>query len=170
MQSHGLLLALVLLAPFTVGYLLPKVSTYFLGPAILVIAAVVLVGFHRLFVPFQSDGSPAGLVVPAMMWAAFLLACICGIVLIVTGRMRIRSKDEPLRRPPTKDQAQMSNSRASLCMFNAALGIAILIAPFIPIYRVLATVDAALIRSLGLFLSWRAQSAVNGEAVSESEA
>jgi hypothetical protein len=33
-------------------------------------------------------------------------------------------------------------------MFNAALGIAILIAPFIPIYRVLATVDAALIRSL----------------------
>ncbi len=105
MQSQELLLALVLLAPFAVGYLLPKVSAYFLGPAFLVAAAVGIVGLHKYFVPFQSDGSPAGMLVPAIMWAAFVAACIAGVVLILTGRMRLRRQDEPRSRPLIQDRA-----------------------------------------------------------------
>jgi uncharacterized protein (DUF486 family) len=51
MHTLQLVLVLVVLVPFAIGYLLPEVGAYFLGPAILVIAAVLAVVFHKLFVP-----------------------------------------------------------------------------------------------------------------------
>jgi hypothetical protein len=74
-----------------VGLLLPRFSAYVLGPAVLVLAGVFVVVGHRLFVPFQSDGSPAGLLVPAIAWIALLICCGVGVTLIVTGRARIKS-------------------------------------------------------------------------------
>jgi hypothetical protein len=153
MLSQELFFALVPLVPFTIAYLFPRVSAYFLGPALLVIAAVAFLGWHPLFVPFQSDGSPAGLVVPGVMWAAFLTACICAVVLILTGRMKIRWEDEPLPRPPTEDRAPMSSSRAAFSRFSVALAIAMLIGPFLPTYLVFSAVYAAVMQGVGIFAS-----------------
>jgi hypothetical protein len=92
MESLILLGLLAIFLPFAVAALLPRFSAYFLGPVILVLALAMAVGLHKFFVPFQSDGSPAGMLVPAMMWVMFVLACVSGIVLILTGMARIRSK------------------------------------------------------------------------------
>ncbi len=119
--SLGFGLMLVLLVPFALGYLLPRFSAYFLGPAILVLAAVAVTAFHDLFVPFHSDGSPAGMLVPAMMWAFSLGACISGGVLILTGGMRIRLKRTPMQPAAPEGQAPVSKSYASFLMFNVAL-------------------------------------------------
>jgi len=154
MQSREFAFALILLAPFAVGYLLPRVSAYFLGPALLGAPAIAFVCLHRLFFPFQSDGSPAGLLVPAIMWAGSIVACIGGIVLIATGLMRIRSKHGPAQPPPTADQALSSSAHGSWRLFTAALGIATVIAPFLPLYRMVAHLDVAIMRSIGL-LGWQ---------------
>jgi hypothetical protein len=151
MLSQDLFFALVLLLPFTIGYLFPRVSAYFLGPALLVIAAAAFLGVHSLFVPFQSDGSAAGLLVPAMMWAALVTACISGVVLILTGGMKLRWEDAPPPRAPTDDRASLSNSRAAFFMFNVALGIAMVIGPFLPTYLVFSGVYGAVMKITGIF-------------------
>jgi hypothetical protein len=127
MLPLGFSLSLVILVPFAVAYFFPKTGAYVLGPAILAIAAVAFVALHDLFAPFRSDGSPAGLVVPAMMWFAFVVACIAGTVLVVTGTMRMRWRREASRAPPSFDLARASGARAWLAMFNVALGLNIAI-------------------------------------------
>jgi hypothetical protein len=92
MESLIVLALLAIGLPFAVGALLPRFSAYFLGPVILVLMLVMAVSLHRYFVPFHSDGSPAGMLVPAMMWIVFVAGCIVGAVLILTGWVRIRSR------------------------------------------------------------------------------
>lgn len=67
--------------------------------------------------------------------------------------MRIRSKQGPAQPPPTTDQALSSSERGSWRLLNAALGIATVIAPFLPIYRMVGRLDVAIMRSIGL-LGW----------------
>jgi hypothetical protein len=120
--------SLVILVPFATAYFLPRIGAFVLGPLILAIAAIVFVRLHDLFVPFQSDGSPAGLVVPGIMWLAFLVACIVGVLLIATGVMRLhwRRADEA-RRQAGELIAASTATRTWLAMFNVALGVNILV-------------------------------------------
>jgi hypothetical protein len=74
-------LTLILLVTFAVGYLLPRVSAYFLGPALLGTTAIALVCLHPLFF----GGSMGSL----LAWAAAVLACFGGVVLIATGLTRV---------------------------------------------------------------------------------
>jgi lipopolysaccharide export LptBFGC system permease protein LptF len=89
-NSLPLFIVLAVVFALMLGFVLPRFAAYFLGPAFLVLAAALLVVGHRLFVPFQSDGSPAGLIVPAIAWIALIVCCGLGITLIVTGRARIK--------------------------------------------------------------------------------
>jgi hypothetical protein len=151
MHTLQLVLVLVVLVPFAIGYLLPEVGAYFLGPAILVIAAVLAVVFHKLFVPFQSDGSPAGLIVPGLAWFALVTACIAGILLIVTGKIRMRPAGGRPAPPATEADLSVSSATATLHLFNVALGASILIAPFVSIYSMFSAIDSVLYRTLGVF-------------------
>jgi hypothetical protein len=92
MESLIVLALLALCLPFAVGALLPRFSAYCLGPVVLILTLMMAAVLHRYFVPFHSDGSPAGMLVPAMMWIVFVAGCIVGAVLILTGWARIRSK------------------------------------------------------------------------------
>lgn len=83
---------LAVLVAFLFGYYLPRFSAYFLGPAFLVLAGGSFITLHKYFFPFQSDGSIAGLIVPAILWLAFATCCLLGAVLIVTGLVRAKRK------------------------------------------------------------------------------
>lgn len=86
--SIGFVAALVALC---LALALPRASAYFLGPLLLVFALALFIFANKLFFPFQSDGSPAGLIVPGMMWLTLIVACVAGSILMVVGLARIRS-------------------------------------------------------------------------------
>jgi len=135
-------LILALLVSFSLGYLLPRVSAYFLGPALLGLTAMAFVWAHDLFF----GGSVAGLVA----WPAAIMACGGGIVLIATGLIRVWLQHRSTQRPPAADLAQSSNERASWRLFNAALGIATLIAPVQPLGGLMGRFSYTIIGSAGL--------------------
>lgn len=66
----------------------PWVFSYVLGPAILVACGWFFLRFRPLFFFFKSDGSPAGMLVPLMLWPLLILAVWVGIWLIRQGRHR----------------------------------------------------------------------------------
>jgi len=150
MWSWPVILVLVLLVPFALGYLFPRFSAVVLGPVVLIAAGLLFVTLHRYFFPFQSDGSPAGLIVPGLLWAVFVLGCICGAVLIATGVMRMRRADEPALTPASTADAEASPGSDS-SMLNVSLGVAVLVAPFLPLYLLLRPFETLLYRGLGYF-------------------
>jgi hypothetical protein len=87
------ILFVVALVALCLAYVLPRLSAYFLGPVFLVFAVGLFVFANELFFPFQSDGSPAGLVVPGMMWVTLILSSVAGAILLAVGFATInRSK------------------------------------------------------------------------------
>jgi hypothetical protein len=86
----GLVLAVVV--ALVLGFSLPRVAAYVVGPAFLALAGVFVIFGYKLFFPFQTEGSPAGLIVPAVAWVVVIVCCGLGITLIVTGRARIKRK------------------------------------------------------------------------------
>jgi hypothetical protein len=83
-------LALIVMA--VLGNLFPRFSAYFLGPAFLATGGWAFISLNKYFYSFQSDGSIAGLIVPAIMWLGLITCCILGCVLIVTGLSKIKQK------------------------------------------------------------------------------
>lgn len=73
-------------------HFVPRLAVFVLGPGFLVLAVVGFVENKKLFFPFQSDGSAAGMIVPVVMWVALLLCCLLGTGLIVGGRLRIAAR------------------------------------------------------------------------------
>lgn len=86
MSMFELLLVGMLIFLGALVRLLPRFSTYVVGPGILVFAAMSFVKYKPLFFPFQSDGSAAGMIVPVLAWGALLGAGLIGIVVILAGR------------------------------------------------------------------------------------
>lgn len=154
MWSWPVILVLVLLIPFAVGYLLPWFSARILGPLVFGAVGILFVTLHRYFFPFQSDGSMAGLIVPGLLWAVSVLGCLCGVVLIATGVMRMRQAKE-LELAPSVPTPPSSNADADVTagsdssMLNVSLGIAVVIAPFLPLYLLVRPLDSLLYRGLG---------------------
>lgn len=154
MWSWPVILVLALLIPFALGYLFPWFSAVVLGPVVLVAAGVLFVTLHRYFFPFQSDGSPAGMIVPGLLWVVLVLGCLWAVVLIATGVMRMRRTKEATLTPssapgPRTDAEATPGSDSS--MLNVSLGVAALIAPFLPLYLLLRPFSSLLFRSLGYF-------------------
>ena len=85
-----LIIVLSVVGVLALALLFPRFSVYVLGPLVLALAAILVIFGHKLFVPFHSDGSPAGLLVPAMAWVALIVCCGIGLTLILTGRARMR--------------------------------------------------------------------------------
>lgn len=83
---------LALAVVLVLGYFLPRFSAYFLGPAFLIAGGASFIVLNRYFFPFQSDGSMAGLIVPAIMRLWLITCCALGGVLIATGRSRAKRK------------------------------------------------------------------------------
>ncbi len=75
---------------FALGYYLPRFSAYVLGPGFLLLGIIAFIKNHKLFFFFQSDGSIAGLIVPIIMWLGLITCCVLGIVLIMTGVIRMK--------------------------------------------------------------------------------
>lgn len=84
--------ALAVAVVSALGYFLPRFSAYFLGPAFLIAGGASFIVLNKYFFPFQSDGSMAGLIVPAIMWLWLITCCVLGGVLIATGRSRAKRK------------------------------------------------------------------------------
>ena len=150
MYEQQLILILVILAPFMIGYFLPEFSARFLGPAILVITGLLAAVFHSLFVPFRSEGSPAGLILPAIAWAGAIVGCISGVLLIVTGKMRMRRTSSTTPNLPRVDHVPQSGAHTALPMLNVALGVIVAIAPFAPFYHIFSSIYAPLLRSMSM--------------------
>lgn len=70
----------------------PRFSVYFLGPLLLVLGGGSFIALNKYFFPFQSDGSIAGLIVPAIMWLWLVVSCGLGAILVVTGRARMKRR------------------------------------------------------------------------------
>jgi hypothetical protein len=86
------IVVMVVVVALLIAFLLPRTSAYFLGP-VLSIFALCLVAFgHRLFFSFHSDGSPAGLLVPGIMWLTLAASAIPGVIFIVVGSLTIRRR------------------------------------------------------------------------------
>ncbi len=64
----------------------PWVFAYVLGPAIIVASGWFFLQFRPFFFFFKSDGSPAGMLVPLMLWPMLILALWLGWWLIKLGR------------------------------------------------------------------------------------
>jgi hypothetical protein len=74
-----------------VGFFLPRFSEYFLGPVALVFALLVLSFAHKfMFHSVVTDGSPAGLLAPAIAWLAFGSGALFGCILVFVGSREIR--------------------------------------------------------------------------------
>ena len=73
------------------GVLLPRFSAYFLGPIALVFALLVLSVAHKfMFQTVMTDGSPAGLLAPAIAWLAFGSSGLLGGILVIVGAGGVR--------------------------------------------------------------------------------
>jgi membrane associated rhomboid family serine protease len=64
----------------------PWVFSYVLGPAILVASGWFFLKFRPLFFFFKSEGSPAGMLVPLLLWPLLVLAVWVGWWMIKLGR------------------------------------------------------------------------------------
>lgn len=86
---------------FLLALVLPRFSAYVLGPAVVVLAVGFAIVERKLFMPFQSDGSPAGVLVPGIMWLLLIVCCIVGAALIGTGLARIRARNRSRAAAPS---------------------------------------------------------------------
>jgi hypothetical protein len=78
-------------ASVLLGYALPRFAAYFLGPLLLVAGIVMFTTLNRYFFPFQSDGSPAGMIVPGLLWIALIICGVAGLTLVGVGVSRLRA-------------------------------------------------------------------------------
>lgn len=138
-----LYLTIFLLVFFAVGYLLPRFSAYFLGPALLAATAIAFVGEPELLFGSGSMGS-------MLAWVGVVLACIGGIVLIATGLMRVWLQNRAEQPPSMADQSLSSGERGWWRLFNAAVGIVTLTAPLLPFGRITNQFAVAIIGNIGM--------------------
>jgi hypothetical protein len=70
----------------------PWIFSYVLGPAILLACAAFFLTFRPFFFFFRSDGSPAGMLAPLILWPALLLGVWLGWLVIKAGRQLLRDR------------------------------------------------------------------------------
>lgn len=135
-------LTLILLVALAVGYFLPRLSAYFLGPVLLGVAAMVFVWSAS-----GDSGASMGLV---LVFAAAFLAGYGGILLITTGLVRMWWQRRAMQPPSMADRPQGSPVDGSWRLFTTALAIAPWVGILIPLDSVTGRVGDDITRIISV--------------------
>jgi hypothetical protein len=80
---------LAFFAVLSLLHFLPRLTVYVIGPGVLACAAALFILGRKYFFFFQSDGSPAGFVIPILMWGFLGFMVLTGVSLIRGGLERL---------------------------------------------------------------------------------